>query len=216
MIVKLISVSVRDGNRPVLTEASFSFGESQIYLLKVKERSEGTAILRAIIEPETLEGGRVEIDEKSLGSNVQSGIGYVSSSPAFVPGWTAYENLLSMASIRGVACEKWIVKAMKDMGLNCEDRRPVRKFSADQLFRLEIARAVMAHPALLLLDTPFEHRGFFGMKELLVQIETARKSGAIVIATSCGFDFDYVASSVVTVDSGKMAEMQNDATFCCC
>ena len=60
------------------------------------------------------------------------------------------KNLKLLAQIRGIADESRIREVIRRVGLDPDDKKPVRKYSLGMRHRLGIAQAIMERPKLLL------------------------------------------------------------------
>lgn len=96
------------------------------------------------------------IDGKIIGKDISfpESAGVLIENPGFISGYTAFQNLKTIASIQNRISDEEIKAAILAVGLDPEDTRKYRKFSLGMKQRLGIASAVMENPALILLDEP--------------------------------------------------------------
>ena len=90
-----------------------------------------TMLMRAICGLIRPTSGHVYIDgvEVRAGASYPKRLGMLIEGPAFLPGYTALENLLLLASIRGVVGEDYLRGLVTMVGLDPDDKRKYRKFS---------------------------------------------------------------------------------------
>ena len=76
-----------------------------------------------------------------------------------------------LAGIRGTIGQKEVDEAIKTVGLDPEDKRPVKKYSMGMRQRLSIAQAIMEKPRLLILDEPMNRLDRQGVEDMHALIE---------------------------------------------
>ena len=70
------------------------------------------------------------------------------------PQYSAMENLELLAQIRNEIGDEEMRTALERVGLDPEDKRPIRTYSMGMKQKLALAQAIMESPRLLLLDEP--------------------------------------------------------------
>ena len=107
-----------------------------------------------------LDGDKVKITirfkKETIGKDISfpESAGVLIENPGFISGYTAFQNLKTIASIQNRISDEEIKAVILAVGLDPEDTRKYRKFSLGMKQRLGIASAVMENPALILLDEP--------------------------------------------------------------
>lgn len=135
------------------------------------------------------------------------GVGLVQESPSFIPYLSARKNLKLLADIRKIATEADIEQTLKEVGLDVEDRRPVRTYSLGMRQRLGLAQALMEKPNLLLLDEPTNGLDPQGIIELRALIRTLAQHGvAIFMASHLLTEVEKVCDRVLLVRKGRVVK----------
>jgi len=93
-------------------------------------------------------------------------------------------NLLLLAKISGKATPEKISETMRFVGLNPDDRKPVRTYSVGMRQRLGLAQAIMEDPLFLILDEPTAGLDFDGQREIYNYLIELRKQGKTILFTS--------------------------------
>ena len=108
-------------------------------------------------------------------------LGLLLEGPAFLDAYTGFENLRTLASIRGKASDEQVRLWIQHVGLDPNDRRRYRAYSLGMKQRLGIAGALMEEPDILLLDEPTNALDVNGVEMAQQLILAARNRGATVI-----------------------------------
>ena len=125
--------------------------------------------------------------------------------PAFLPGFTGLRNLELLAEIKNRASEKEIRKALKDVGLNPDDKRTFSKYSLGMKQRLGIASCLMEKPELILLDEPTNALDEEGVKEISSLICREKERGALIVIASHEAELLHtMADEIYTVNEGRV------------
>ncbi len=99
-------------------------------------------------------------------------------------------------------CERQAVGTLERLGMAGYARRKIGELSGGQRQRVFIARALMAHPRLLLLDEPTASIDTKGQAEFLKMLETLNSDVAILVVTHDLFSLARYVKSVACVNHG--------------
>ena len=127
--------------------------------------------------------GKITINGKVLHKDISfpESIGVLIENPAFLDGYSGFENLKMLASIKNIVKDYQIKDIIRAVGLNPDDKKHYKKYSLGMKQRLGIACALMESPDIIILDEPtnaLDSDGITTVKELIVQ---KREEGALVI-----------------------------------
>ena len=114
-------------------------------------------------------------------------IGYLPETPYFVGYLTAEEMLRYFAALSGIPRRDQrarINEVFSAVGLESAMKKPVGEYSKGMLQRLGIAQAVIASPALLILDEPWGGLDPLGIKQIRETILALKKQGHTIFLTS--------------------------------
>jgi ABC-2 type transport system ATP-binding protein len=93
---------------------------------------------------------------------------------------------------------------LKKVGLDSEDRRPIGTYSRGMKQRLAVARALMPHPRLLILDEPtngLDPKGRREIHNLLLEFVAERNAG-VLLCTHLLDDVDRLCNRIGIIDRG--------------
>jgi ABC-type multidrug transport system, ATPase component len=94
------------------------------------------------------------------------------------------KNLKLLASLRNRIDEDDIREAIRLVGLDPENKKPVRTYSLGMRQRLGLAQAIMEKPRLLLLDEPSNGLDQEGVRDLHILLRNLRSKGVTILLTS--------------------------------
>lgn len=132
-------------------------------------------------------------------------IGSIIETPVFYANLTARENLCLHAEYMGTGHER-IDEMLSLFDLTGAENKPVKNFSLGMKQRLALARAVLAKPALLVLDEPMnglDPQGINAMRELLLKINREDKT-TILISSHILSEIEKIADTIGVIDNGRL------------
>ena len=197
------------GNSVVIDNVDIIIPSNQITGFKGINGSGKTMLMRLIaglIYPTT---GTVSIDGKVLGKDITfpPSIGVMLENPAFLNGYTGYENLCLLADIKSEINADRIKEVFNIVGLTENMNKKYRKYSLGMKQRLGIAAAIMEKPDIVLLDEPTNSLDESGV-EMVKRIVRAEKERGATVIISChdGEVLDELADDVICIKSGKITD----------
>ena len=110
------------GKATVLDHVSYTFESGKIYGLRGKNGSGKTMLMRAICGLINPTEGCVCIDGKIIGKDISfpESAGVLIENPGFISGYTAFQNLKTIASIQNRISDEEIKAAILAVGLDPE------------------------------------------------------------------------------------------------
>jgi lipopolysaccharide export system ATP-binding protein len=145
-------------------------------------------LLVGLIHPDTgvvkLDG--VDITGVPLYRRARAGIGYLPQEPSVFRGLTVEENLLAVLELQSLSRrerERKVDELLDEFGLGRHRQRLTPSLSGGERRRVEIARALAASPAFLLLDEPFAGIDPIMIEELQQLVCRLKERGLGVLIT---------------------------------
>ena len=196
------------GNQIVLDSINMRFRENHIYGLVGVNGSGKTTLMRCIcglIRP-TL--GKVTVLGKVIGKDCDfaPNTGVIIETPGFLPHYGALRNLMILSEISHIVDKKQVGNAIRKVGLDPLDKKPVGKYSLGMRQRLGIAQAIMENPDILILDEPFNGLDINANADIHRLLQQLKNEGkCIILASHSRHDIEAACDTLCTFESGKLA-----------
>lgn len=191
----------------ILDNISLELESGNIYGFVGRNGCGKTMLFRALSGLMHIDSGRITIDGKVLHKdiNVPPSIGLIIENAGLYNEFSGFKNLKLLADINKIISDTEITKAISDVGLDPNDKRPVRKYSLGMKQRLIIAQAIMESPDIIMLDEPTNALDERGVKLIRDIILREKERGALVlIASHNKEDIEILADRVYYMDGGKI------------
>ena len=167
-------------------------------------------LFKSICNLITPTSGEVFVFGERVGKNGEfpADVGVLIESPGFLPSLSARKNLMLLAGIRGKIGQKEVDEAIKTVGLDPEDKRPVKKYSMGMRQRLSIAQAIMEKPRLLILDEPMNGLDRQGVEDMHALIAKMHKEENVTLLLTSHHpeDIDALCDKVYLMENGVLSE----------
>jgi len=168
-----------------------------------------STVLRLVAGLGEVSGGRIEW---SGGTGRPGDIGFVFQEPTLMPWATVRKNVLLPLTLRGVPPEEADARgreAIGMVGLDGFEHAYPRELSGGMKMRVSIARALVTHPRLLLMDEPFaslDEITRFKLDNDLLAL-WARQRWTVVFVTHSVYESVYLSTriAVMTARPGRTA-----------
>lgn len=142
-------------------------------------------------------------------SKVRRIIGYVPQLLSADGNLTGYENLLIFAKLYDIPSKEIgnrIKDSLKFMGLTESGEKLVKQYSGGMIRRLEIAQAVLHHPAILFLDEPTVGLDPIARESVWEYVKILADTGTTVLMTTHYMEeADAMCSRVAILNKGNIA-----------
>lgn len=176
--------------RTVVNKVSFTVGHGEIVGLLGRNGAGKTTSFRMTIGMVRPDGGQVffareEINHLPMYRRARKGIGYLSQESSVFVRLTVEENLLAilelLEDVGPMQRRQRAAELMGQFGLSHVARQEARTLSGGERRKLEIARALIMRPKLILLDEPFSGVDPIAVQDLQREILALRQKFGISI-----------------------------------
>ena len=191
----------------VLDHVSLEFESGEITGLKGINGSGKTMIMRIISGLIRPTEGKVFINGRELKKEMDfpESIGVLFDSPAFLDGYSAYDNLRYMASVKNKVSGEEIKDLLKKVELADAGKKKYKYFSLGMKQRLGIAAAIMEHPDIILIDEPTNALDSKGVEMVKCILQQEKERGALIVLTCHDYSvLKELSDSIYFIEEGRV------------
>jgi len=199
--------------RTVVNQISISVGQRNVVGLLGRNGAGKTTTFRMIIGMITPQSGAIifegtDVTKLAMYRRARLGMGYLSQEPSIFQRLSVRENLLAiletMSGTRAQRNERADM-LIERFGLGEVARSQGRFLSGGERRKLEIARAMVTNPSLILLDEPFSGVDPIAVEELQQEIRRLNASGVSMLITDHNVERTLeVVEKAYIIDHGKV------------
>lgn len=180
----------RFNGRPVVNRLSFFVRPGEIVGLLGRNGAGKTTTFRMTVGMLDPDEGTVTFDQRDVTTlamykRAQLGMGYLSQEPSVFQRLSVEDNLLAiLETMRGLSRRERLEKAhqlVDQFGLGPQRKQLARTLSGGERRKLEIARALVTEPKLIMLDEPFSGVDPKTVEDLQREILRLRQDRGIAI-----------------------------------
>ncbi|MBU0618033.1 MAG: LPS export ABC transporter ATP-binding protein [Planctomycetes bacterium] len=211
--------------RVVVDRVSYSVDDGEIVGLLGPNGAGKTTSFRMTVGMIQPEAGRVrflgrDVTHLPMYKRARRGIGYLSQEPSVFQRLNVEENLLAICETMRFTRRqrrRKVEELLDQFGLRVVRKNSARHVSGGERRKLEIARALITNPRLILLDEPFSGVDPKAVEELRREIQRLRSDGIAILLTDHNVhetlkvtDRSYVIHEGQVVSAGTPHELVND------
>lgn len=209
-MIKVNDLSLTIKSTDILKNINITFEKGKIHGLIGRNGSGKTMLMKCICGFVKPTEGTVYVDGKQIGKDCDfpENVGIIIETPGFIPYYSGYKNLKLLADLNKKINGDRIKETMKQVGLDPNLKRHVKKYSLGMKQRLGLAQAIMEKPDLLILDEPMnglDKDGVADMREYLLDLKKQGKT--IIIASHSVEDIEILCDTVCEMDKGVVTEL---------
>jgi lipopolysaccharide export system ATP-binding protein len=215
----------RYGGRTVVDHVSLRVNQGEIVGLLGRNGAGKTTSFRMTIGMVTPDSGKVEFDGVDVTTmpmykRARRGMGYLSQEPSIFQRLTVRQNLLAVLetmSMSKAARNEKCDSLLEQFGLTVQQDQWARTLSGGERRKLEIARALVTNPTMILLDEPFSGVDPIAVEDLQREIKGLRERGISILLTDHNVretltvtDRSYILDSGKVLREGHPRDLVND------
>lgn len=180
----------RFSGRAVVQQLGFYVGHGEIVGLLGRNGAGKTTTFRMTVGMIDPDEGRVEFDGRdvtrlAMYRRAQLGMGYLSQEPSVFQRLSVEDNLIAiLETLRGLSRHERRERAdrlLEQFGLSTQRKQQARTLSGGERRKLEIARALVTKPKLIMLDEPFSGVDPKAVEDLQREILSLKRDHGIAI-----------------------------------
>ncbi len=177
--------------RVVVNRVSYKVDEGEIVGLLGRNGAGKTTSFRMTVGMITAEAGSVrfldaDITRIPMYKRARRGIGYLSQEPSVFQRLTVEQNILAIAEtlqLSRAERQKRVDELLEQFGLTKVRNSFAKVVSGGERRKLEIARALITNPRIILLDEPFSGVDPIAIEDLRTEILSLRSRGIAILLT---------------------------------
>lgn len=215
-VLEIENLTRRYAGVPAVDGLSLSVARGEVYGLLGMNGAGKTTTLRMVLGLARPDRGTVGLfGELCFDGSVRrrnlaslSRVGSMIEFPGFYENLTARENLEIFASLSGVHKRDAIDEALATAGLADDRNKKTAHYSLGMKQRLGIARAILNHPELIILDEPtngLDPAGIRDIRKLLSELAHER-GVAVFMSSHILSEVEQIADRIGIVHEGRLLE----------
>jgi ABC-2 type transport system ATP-binding protein len=205
------------GSVVAVEDVSFAMAEGEFLAILGPNGAGKSTLLNMLTTLVAPSRGEAQVAGASIATDarrVRAAIGVVFQEPALDERLSAHENLWIHAVLYGIPARVVAAKVAEAIAwadLGSAGERAVRTFSGGMRRRLELARALMHGPRLLILDEPTLGLDPQGRRDLFERIAVCRGNGLSVLMTTHNIQEADACDRVAIMDRGRLVALGTPA-----
>jgi ABC-2 type transport system ATP-binding protein len=187
-IIRTERLTKRFSDVTAVSEVNLNVGKGEIYGFLGLNGAGKTTTIRMLLGLITPTSGEAFLNGQKVKPGVNglfNDTGYLVEIPFSYPDLTVTENLEMIRRMRRITDKKEVQSIIETLKLNAYAHRKARNLSLGNSQRLGLAKALMHHPQVLILDEPtngLDPAGIFEIREMLINL--AKNEGVTVFISS--------------------------------
>ena len=204
------------GHRTVVKEATLSVRPGEVVTIFGPNGAGKTTLIKMLATLLRPTSGALEIEGTDAIANLSDArraLGVVIHDHLAYPTFSPYENLRFFGQMYGVAqVEHRATTLLTEVGLQRFIHEPLHIFSRGMTQRFMIARALLHHPSVLLLDEPFSGLDAAAQQFVLERITQERQKGTGIVITTHNTALGYLVGTrfIFMINGALEAVAQKD------
>ena len=150
--------------------------------------------------------GTISILGKDVAANTAealTNVGFLIENPSYYPYLTGKQNLILISRLYKNCTEGYVMGILEKLGLDKVCNEKVKNYSLGMKQRLGLAMALVAKPAVLVLDEPFNGLDIEGMQEIRTILqEQANQKKSILLSSHLTAELEQVCTHIAIISNG--------------
>ncbi len=225
ILLQTKNLTKRYGGRTVVDRVSLTVNQGEIVGLLGRNGAGKTTSFRmtiGMISPDegTVSFDGVDVTKMPMYKRARRGMGYLSQEPSIFQRLTVRQNLLAILetmSISRTTRREKCDQLLEQFDLTVQRKQLARTLSGGERRKLEIARALITNPTMILLDEPFSGVDPISVEDLQREIRALRVRGISILLTDHNVretlsvtDRSYIMDSGKVLREGTPKDLVND------
>lgn len=206
-MIDIKNLSLKIQNDVILSDITLHIEKGKITGLVGRNGCGKTMLMKCITGFVKPTKGEVIFDGRKIGEEIDfpPNTGIIIETPAFVPYYSGYKNLMELASLQKKIGKAEVEEVLKKVGLYEARNKLVRKYSLGMRQRLGIAQALMEEPDTLILDEPMnglDNECVALVRDILSELKQQGKT--ILLVSHNAEDIRVLCDTIYEMDKGRI------------
>lgn len=207
-IIRVENLCKKYNSKEVVDNLSFSAQAGDVIGLIGPNGAGKSTTMKIITRLISKTSGEVYINGKQLDINsniISRDVGFTSESPSFYNYLTGLQNLKLIANLYPDVDINRIRSLLEFVGLSDAANKKVKAYSTGMKQRLGLARALLNHPKLIILDEPTNGLDPQGMREIYQLISKLAKQEkvTVIISSHLLYYLEKICNKIIVINHGK-------------
>jgi len=204
-IVSVTDLVKQFGRFAALRGVTAEFAPGRLYAILGENGAGKTTLLRSLAGLSKPTRGTISIMGTTNLRSVRAQVGYMAHPSLLYDELSGMENLRYFARLYGINDHERCGQVIRAVNLDPSLPRPVGQYSQGMRQRMSLARALLNHPKILLLDEPFSNVDVRSAREMVGLLKNVRDQGkTIFVVTHQASLLESVADEFVWMDAGRI------------
>lgn len=207
-IIKTTNLTKKYKSNYALKDVSINIEKGEIYGIVGKNGAGKSTLLKLLSGITDPTEGSVELFQETNLMEQRKRMSSIVENPTLFGELSARDNLEYFRIQRGVADKNTIDETLRQVGLDPEDKKQVKKYSVGMKQRLALALCLLTNPEILILDEPTSGIDPSGIVEIrhLLQKLNREKNVTILISSHILSELGNLATRIAIIDDGIIKE----------
>lgn len=205
-LLKLAEISKVYGEKVTLNKVNLQVNKGEIIALCGGNGTGKSTLLRIIVGTIAPDHGTISVNGASYTEQQKeysNYIGYMPDDFQFNQALTAFEQLYFWAKLKRID-KKRVQEVLEEVGLTDVAQKKASSFSKGMKQRLMLAQALLAKPALLIMDEPTNGLDPYWMQTFITNIKQAKTNGQSIIFSTHQLQIaEALADRVIFLENGS-------------
>lgn len=217
-VLKIRGLTKKYKNNTVVDNINFSVQQGEVYGFLGQNGAGKTTTIRMIMGLIQPTSGSIELFGQSLtGRGVMAfgRVGSIIEMPGSYPNLSAAENLDIHRRLMGMGNKECIEESLALVGLLENRNKKVKNFSLGMKQRLGIARALLHHPELLILDEPtnaLDPSGIKEVRQLIIELASKRNI-SVLLSSHILSEIQLIATKIGIIHQGRLVQEMDQVSL---
>lgn len=210
--IKFENVHKSFKNEQILKDVNFELEEGKIYGFIGRNGSGKTVIFKLLTGLLRPTEGAIFLDGRNMTKEkgFPKSVGVLIETPGFIPHYSGIKNLQILNGISKERADKETIReSMTLVGLDPDNKKPVRTYSLGMRQKLGIAQAIMHKPKLLILDEPMnglDEQSVVRMRAFLDKLRKEEQT-TIILASHNKEDIELLCDGLYAVRENTVIKL---------